>query len=311
MLKVKDLDESKLPKEFLDVLPKTCDVCGADTEITESLSMLCCPNPWCMAKARERLLAMLKDLGVKNLGESKCEKFLANFKTTNPYAIWMYEPDKDGPLYRGCSMEFSQSIYEQLNGMRDMLLWEFVRMGNLPGIRDSARHLFMQYSDLQEFYDDLESGGIGFIQELLGIKGKPVDASSLNTDVLVTGDDDDDSSAPASVKAMTIYESLVTFKDDLFEALPFVRISTVDKVLNICISSAVGAPYKSKQDFVTQMNNRYGSKVHLNFLGSVTKDCQYLIWSKEGLPTNKVSKAEKLKVPIMTGEEFRRMLESM
>lgn len=305
MIRVKDLDNSTLPQAFIDVLPKTCDVCGADTEITESLTMLCCPNQKCMAKAVQRLLALLKDLGIKNLGESKCQKFLEHFGTTNPYAIFMYELS-DGPLYDGCSMAFSEAIFDQVNDKRSMLLWEFVKIGNLPGIRDSARHLFMQYEDLEEFYDDLDAGGIAFVQDLLGIRGtKNV---SVDNDGFI--DDDDDDSA-VSVKATVIYDSLMTFKQDLFDAIEFVDILTVNKVMNICISTAVGAPYKSKADFVQQMNAKYSDKVHLNFLGSVTKDCEYLIWSKEGMPTNKVQKAQRYDIPIMTGAEFERMLEDM
>lgn len=305
MIKVKDLDSSTLPQEFIDVLPKTCDICGADCEITESLTMLCCPNPHCMGKATQRLLALLKDLGVKNLGESKCQRFLEHFGTTNPYAIFMYELS-DGPLYDGCSMDFSEGIFDQIDDKRDMMLWEFVKIGNLPNIRDSARHLFKDYADLEEFYDDLEYGGIAFVQDLLGIGGKKV-----STDADGFYDEDDDENTPVSVKAVAVYDSLMAYKDDLFEALEFVNIISVNKIMNICISTAVGAPYKSKSDFVQQMNTRYGDKVHLNFLGSVTKDCEYLIWSKEGMPTNKVQKAQRYGIPILTGAEFEAMLEDM
>lgn len=298
MLKVKELDASTLPQAFLDVLPKTCDICGADTEITESLTMLCCPNPRCIAKVTQRLLALLTDLGIKNMGESRCEKFLRHFDVLNPYAIFMYEPS-DGPLFDGCGIEFSESIFEQIDKKRDMLLWEYIKIGNLPGIRDSARHLFMDYEDLEEFYDDLEAGGIAFVQERLGITGKQ------------SKSDDWDDDEPTSVKAIAVYDTLIEFKDDLFEALDFVNIISVNKFMNICISTAVGAPYKSKADFVQQMNARYSNKVHLNFLGSVTKDCEYLIWSKEGVPTNKVQKANKYGIPIMTGAEFENMLDNM
>ena len=85
----------------------------------------------------------------------------------------------------------------------------------------------------------------------------------------------------------------------------------VNKIMNICISTAVGAPYKSKQDFVAQMNARFSDKVHLNFLGSVTKDCEYVVWSKEGAPTSKVKKAEKYGIPVLTGAEFEAMLQGM
>lgn len=278
---------SPFPEEFLACLPDYCDSCGAETEITETLTLLRCSNPQCIEKSVQRLVALLKDLGVKNMGESKCRSFLQHFGTVNPYAIFMYEADVDGPLYEGCSQEFSNSFYEQLNKVRRMLLWEYLKIGNLPGIRDSARKLLAQYDSLEEFYDDLEGGGISFVQEMLSIKGKDADNSDLTSSY-----DDSDS---VSIKAVSVYNTLMYFKEELFEALEFVDIMTLDTdVINVCISTAVGKPYGSKKEFISLMNEQFGHKVHLNFLESVSKDCQFLIWSKQGSATTKVRNVGKI-----------------
>lgn len=316
---VTDLQETDFPREFLDCLPTYCDACGEPTEITETLTILRCSNPKCIEKSVQRLVTLLKDLGVKNMGESKCRQFLENFGVGNPYAIFMYEPS-DGPLFSGCSMDFSEAFYEQLNKKRKMLLWEYVKIGNLPGIRDSARKLLANYDSLEEFFDDLDGGGIAFVQEMLDIKGKQEEADNYF--------DDEDTSV--SIKAVETYNTLVFFRDELFEALEFVEIKQLTtEVINICISTAVGKPYTSKSDFVSKMNEEFGEKVHLNFLGSVSKDCQFLIWSKEGAPTNKVTKTERINekkriqnlkegkdeeeglLQIMTGLEFREYLEGL
>lgn len=318
MLRVTELYESSLPKEFVDTLPTTCDACGAPTEITETLSLLRCSNPMCGEKAVQRLVALLQDLDVKNMGEAKCRNFLEHWGITNPYAIFMYELT-DGPLFDGCSMDFSEGIFEQIDSKREMLLWEYVKIGNLPGIRDSARKLFADYDDLEEFYDDLEEGGIDFVQDLLGIKkGTKQDSDNFF----------DDSEA-VSVTAVKVYNTLMDHKEELFEALDFVTIKKLTTpVLNVCISTAVGKPYKSKKDFINQMNEQFGHKVHLNFLSSVSKEVHFLIWSKEGAETSKVrkAKAHNVKVEemiasgvpedeaphyieIMTGAEFRQYLE--
>lgn len=318
MLAVEELKtSSQLPKEFLDTLPSRCEACGQLTEITESLTMLRCSNLFCIEKSVQRMVAMLKDIGVKNMGESKCRAFLEHFNSTNPYIIFMYEPDEDGPLYEGASMDFSYAIFDQIDQRRNMLLWEYVKIGNLPGIRDSARKLFANYDSLDEFYDDLEHGGVDFVQEQLSIKGKT--SNVLEEDGV-------------SVRAVDIYNTLVLFKEDLFFAYDprYVDIKRLDtRVINICISTAVGRPYASKQDFVSQMNNQFGHKVHLNFLSSVTNDCEFLIWSKEGATTNKVKRANTINekrrlkniesgvsedkglIRIMTGEEFRGYLEQL
>lgn len=280
---VKDLIVGgRFPKQFCDVLPTSCDVCGADTEINASLTILKCSNPYCGCKASQRLLSMLKDIGVKNFGESRCLQFLNHFRITNPYAIFAYSVEEDG-LIGNMSQEFCENLEEQVDQHRSMLLWEYVKIGNLPNLRDSARFIFNGYTDLNSFYDDLEDGGVLFIQERLGIKGNEDDLS---------------------VRALAIYDSLQMFKDDLLAYIDFVDIISPRTILNICISTAVGNGYSSKADFVSKMNERYGSFVHLNFLSSVTKDCDYVIWSKAGAPTNKVSKARKLGIPILTGMEF-------
>jgi hypothetical protein len=330
MLFVSDLQGSSFPQEFLNVLPTHCDCCGEATEITESLTILRCSNPLCGEKGVQRLVALMKDLGVKNMGESKCRQFMFNFDVASPYAILMYEPS-DGVLFAGCSQSFSESIFEEVNKKRRMLLWEYVKIGNLPGIRDSARKLFANYDNLEEFYDDLEDGGISFVQELLSIKGSAVKSADIDyssdDEYDMTGGfngEDDDEKEVVSVKAVATYNTLMFFKEELLEALEYVEIKelTTD-VINICISTAVGRPFKSKSDFVSQMNDDFGDKIHLNFLGSVSRDCQFLIWSKEGSKTTKVTKVERLNektrisnaasgifeefgcIEIMTGLEFR------
>lgn len=293
MIKVSQLKYGDFPQEFIDVIPVNCDACGAENVLTDTLTKLECSNPKCKEKGVQRLVQMLKDIGLKNMGESKCRSMMEHFECFNPYCIFTYEPDEDGPLFEGCSMEFSYSIYEQVNKYRNMMLWEYVKIGNIPGIRDSARHLFKEYEDLETFYDDLEDGEVEFVQDLLGIKGKSV------------GDEED-----VSVKAISIYEALVMFKDELFEFIDKVNIKNVNKVMNVCISDSAGGDWKTKSEYKEYMNTQYADVIHINFLSSVTKDCDYLIWGKSGAKTSKVKKAEKYGIEIVTGDELIEIIEN-
>lgn len=320
MLTVVSLEDTSLPKEFIAILPTHCTSCGAETEITESLSMLVCPNPDCIIKSVHRMVTLLADLGVKDMGEAKCRKFLDHFGVTNPYAIFHYEPDVDGALFEGCGIDFSHKIAEQVYEKRTMLLWEFVKIGNLPKIRDSARKIFSNYDDLEVFYEDLEEGGIAFIQNLLSIK--------KGAYIPVEEDEEDDFGYDSpednkiSIRAVETYNTLLYFKESLLFGVSAVEIKQLDtEVLNICISTSVGKPYTSKSDFVSKMNSEFGHKVHLNFLSSVTNDCNFLIWSKEGSATSKVQKAYRINdkregtgeepVYVMTGSEFQEHLETL
>ena len=285
---VKELELSgKLPQQFIDILPKVCPDCGADMVISDTLKELSCENPYCKGKVAQRMTAMLIDMGVKNMGESRCLKFIEETGLNYPSAILQWEP-KFGDI-GDLSEEFLSGIKKQIDEHRTMMLWEYIKYSNIPYLRDTARELFKEYNDLKQFYAIMESKGdaaVVFIQEILGIK---------ETGVL-------------SIRALNIYQSLVIYKEELIEGLKYVNIIVPDKTLNICISTSVGQGYANKADFANQMNQRYGNKCHINFLSTVTKNCDYLIWSKIGAPTSKVKKANSYGIPILTGAEFEDML---
>lgn len=336
MLKVNELKNNDIfPKEFLDVLPSKCAYCGEDLEITETLTMLKCVNPNCIGKGVQRMLALLRDLGIKDMGESECKSFMTKFKTTNPYAILLYNPKIDGVLYEGCSEVFSKGIYKQINNSRSMYLWEFVTLGNLYSLGDTARKLFINYDSLDVFYKDLYEGGICFVHRLLGlgdyltaleleddrpklmdfIKGNDlVDLKGLN--VKIGGVNIQDkiegyrSSSSVSVKAIEVYNTLIACEHELRSGIEGVELKATlgIPVINICISTSVGKPYRNKKDFILAMTNLVDGRVQLNVLPSLTKDCNYLIWSKEGNATSKVNKAIKYNIPIYKGIEFEEYL---
>lgn len=277
----------KLPQQFIDILPKVCPDCGADMTISDTLKELSCENPYCRGKVAQRMTAMLIDMGVKNMGENRCLKFITETGLNYPSAILQWEP-KFGAIGE-LSEEFLTGIKKQIDEHRTMMLWEYIKYSNIPYLRDTARELFKEYNDLKQFYNIMESKGdaaVVFIQEILGIKESGV----------------------LSVRALNIYQSLVIYKEELLEGLKYVNIIVPDKTLNICISTSVGQGYANKADFANQMNQRYGNKCHINFLSTVTKNCDYLIWSKIGAPTSKVKKANSYGIPILTGAEFEDML---
>ena len=285
---VKELEfNTKLPQQFIDVLPKVCPDCGADMTISDTLKELSCENPYCKGKVAQRMTSMLIDMGVKNMGENRCLKFIEATGLRYPSAILQWEP-KYGAIGE-LSEDFLNGIKTQIDSHRKMMLWEYIKYSNIPYLRDTARELFKEYHDLNQFYDIMESKGDGavlFVQNIIGIK---------ETGVL-------------STRALNIYKSLVVYKEELLEGLKYVNIIVPDRTLNICISTSVGAGFANKADFANQMNQRYGGTCHINYLTTVTKNCDYLIWSKQGAPTSKVKKANSYGIQIMTGAEFEAML---
>lgn len=299
MITLRELRTMSIPEEFLETLPEnTCDICGKDLVITAGLTMLQCSNPFCPEHITQKLVGLMKDIGVKDMGASKCRKFVANFDSDNPYMIFAYDPNEDGVMYDGCSLSFSQKIVDRVVAVKRMTLAEYVKLGNMPFIRDTAKQLLDGYSGKQglvDFYVDLKAGGIAFVQQALGVADSKV-----------------------SVIATRVYETMILFEHNLMEYIDYVDLIdfTAEKLTeyNICISTSVGAPYSSKPDFVSSINRKFAEKAHVNFLERISPACTILIWSGKGADTSKVTKARaiiadgKRDFKIMTGAEFDAML---
>lgn len=282
---VKDFCEHRdgtFPDMFYESLPKFCfdENCGYPMEISETLTQLHCSNPKCPSKIVQRLVAIANTIGVKDLGVSKATKFIEKYGITNPMYIFKYEPDVDGTLGDGVSMEVSNKIIDQFLARNKFTLAEYVKVSQLPFVQTSAVTLFGDYDTLEEAYDAIEAGGVDYIRQKLNI-GK--------------GAEDGD----VSVRAIKIYETLMTYKDDLFNAISGVEIiktklEGLRKFKAVC-SDEVGAPFKTKADFYATVNSTIPN-VHVEFLGAVNKDIDYLVWAgADGSParyTNKVKKVE-------------------
>lgn len=304
---VKDFKEKmeyELPEMYLECLPEFCFECDSPMELSETLTGLHCSNPRCPSKVAQRLFAICNSIGVKNIGRKRAEGFVKKFGIENPLCIFTYEPEEDGELCDGVSLDTSIQIMEQFKNKKSFTLTEYVRVANLPYLQTSCVSIFGDYDDLSKAYKDIESGGVGFIQDKLDIKG---------------GD-------TLSIRALKVYESLMLYKSDLFEGLNFVNIIRVNDKSNtemtylkaVC-SDEVGYPFKTKNDFYATVNNEY-KDVHVEFLQSVTKSIDYLIWAgadgkTNARYTNKVKKVEGWneaykktgkgkEIPIVTATEF-------
>lgn len=288
---------------FYECLPCECPVCGMPMEMSETLTNLHCSNPRCYSKVTQRLLAIANAIGVKDLGEARAEKWVLNFGITNPLDIFTYEPDTDGQMDDSISIELSNKIVAQFKTRNKFTLAEFVRVANLPNIQMSAFALFGQFDDLEEAYKHIEQGGVEYVRDCLSIKDK--------------GTED------ISIRALKVYDSLMTYKDDLFEGIEYVEIIKLHtegmKTLKAVCSTEVGEPFRTKADFYATCNNLYPN-IHIEFGNSVTKATDYLIWAgASGRPaavTNKVKKARGYQekgcdIKIVTAKEFLGILETL
>lgn len=279
---VSDLKQNKdLPQEFLDLLPDVCE-CGSELVISESLTGLRCPNPFCLGKVVKRAEALLEDIGVRGLGESGLRKYFEYYGVRNPLELFSLE---EGDLVWGeASPEVSSKIINQLMGKREMFLWQMVKYANIPNVQTTAKPLVEGYSSLGEFYNDLEYGGILFIKEKLGI-----------------GEFND-------VMASKIFNSLMTYKQDLLDGEKLITVKEYGNIeeIEICISGGV-AGYKSKNEFVEVLNKEFSGKYFFVNNSSLTKKAKVLVF-EGGRVTSKAKTAERYGTPVMNGSSLLELL---
>lgn len=288
-----------LPQEFIDALPDSCPYCGGELAMSEILTGLSCQNRKCISKLVMRIKSICKDLNITDFGESTIEKFIEYYNVTNPLDI--FELEMGMKLSDDVSDKVSNKVISQIEAKKDFTLWEYVMYANIPFVRTSARSIFQGYKNLTEAYADIEEGGPDFIAKKIG----------LNID-----------DGTNSIQANKIYVSLIENKDDLLENESYVRIKNTDKLkeLNVVCSDQVGNGFAKKAEFYAYCKENFGDRFQFNFLGSVTKNIDYLVWAgADGSPARYTSKVQKVErynekgsnIPIVTASQFIEELESM
>lgn len=293
-----NFDSYNLPQQFAEVLPEFCETCGAPMEISETLTGLHCSNPRCKDKMVMRIKALCNDLGILKFGESTIEKFIDYYEPDSPMDIFQLE---EGMLLApDVSPKISADVIRQIKEKRKMQLWEYVMFANIPFVRTSARKIFQGYKTLDDAYKDIVAGGLIFIQDRLGI-------SEYNE---------------LSVQAMKVYNNLIEYKDDLYSGINDVEIVDLSnkKQLNVVCSDQVGNGFNKKSEFYAYINNTYADKLHVDFLSSVTKSIDYLVWAgADGTPARYTSKVQKVErynekgsnIPIVTAQQFIDIVEKL
>lgn len=266
MILVKDLNKDIFPASFLSYLPETCDSCGSPNEIIETLSTLQCSNPKCISKVGYRLFRMLREIGIDLLDVEECIRFLQEFNTTNPYSIFLYNPG-DGELYLGCGMEKSKQIYKMLNKRRGMLLSEYIKIGQLENLSDSAEKLLKNYDSLASFYNDL-ADGIPFIQKLLL---EDTDFSEDNESICVD--------------AVLIYETFMKYREDLEKGLDGVVILKPDRTMSVIFANNV-TDFESNQEFLYTINKQLKNQIYLYQTNILSDKVDLVYWEQIGLNTS-------------------------
>lgn len=299
--------------EIKDMIPRYCTSCDNELDLNMSLSKLSCPNPVCVSKLTHRAVYLCKYFGIDNFGESFFDKFfritgeiyVSNILCLSEESIedyledYEYVEDED----YGISYEsFSKSLYklyEKVQKIREKLTTtDYLKALALPDIQSRADDLVKGYLNFQDLYDDLSS--CSTTSDFARIFGISEGASKLM--ILIA-------------KSLATYRSDVLNFESKFDF--FVPVDS-DVELKIVCSTAVGKPFKSKQEFYRYIDNNYANKVKVTWSSSATKSCDLLIWSGADGSDVLTSKVEKIckfnstgsHIPILTAQQFLNILDA-
>ena len=252
--------------EVLEHIPVTCEECGSEIEFTDTLKQIYCPNSRCPSKIAARLESMAKAMRADGWGESTCLSVVKGFRLKSPYQVFLLNgkacPDVsafDKKMASICDMS-----------KRKLKLWEVVRLGGIPDIETTAFKIFDGFNTMEEAYEQIEKYQVPFIAERLGLKN-----------------------ADSSVMAVSIYNTLMQYKDELiFAQTQFELYAPKGEKLVFVITGGVDG-FRNKSEFIQYINNRYSGKVDAVLLNSVSASVDYLI-SDGDKQSNKYKSASRL-----------------
>ena len=190
---VAELDKNRFKKidsRFYDSLPKFCEVesCGFPMQINEVLTEVSCSNVRCPKKIAKRVQELCQKLGIE-----------ITYLTAFDYVIMNHITN---PMYLFKSQEGIELEQEERDKIiKQMSLERFVELNCLPYLEDTIK-IFKEYDSLDDFYADLESDGIEFLEKQLSVF---VDEE-------------------LSMRALKAYDVLMTFKQDLYDGIDYVEI---------------------------------------------------------------------------------------
>jgi hypothetical protein len=199
---VENINEN-IPMGFYDILPKECDEqgCNSPMVMTELLTELQCSNPFCPSKVSYRIHQLLEDIGVTYITESQVHEFVIDHKITNVFEIFLYDFSQEPVFSTGVSDILSKALSSTLKQNKLFTNYEYVKVAHLPNMSLMVKPLFKDCSDLNVFYEKLESKGLAYLQLLL-----KEDSNTITVDMV------------------KVYETLLTYKNELLEGLNYVNI---------------------------------------------------------------------------------------
>lgn len=280
--------EDNITRSGTLVIPNTCPVCGAETEIkqTGNTKTLCCTNPECQAKKMKRfaLFVSRNALNIEGLSEATLEKFIGEGYIKSFGDIFHLEKHKQEIIeLEGFGEKSYENLQKSIETARNTTLYKVIYSLGIANIGLANAKMICKAYD-----NNIDSMIQGTQEELAEIEGVgPVIAQTYVSYF----------QNEASVQELRL----------LLQELNVIQESNNEnQVLDGKVFVITGSveQFKNRNE-VKEIIESKGGKV----TGSVTSKTHYLINNEVNSTSSKNKKARSLGIPIISEIEFIQMIE--
>jgi DNA ligase (NAD+) len=274
------------------VIPDRCPVCGSHTVITsegvngsDNVEVLRCENPDCQIKKilSFDLFVSRNALNVEGLSEQTIEKFITNGLLKNLGDIFELSSHKDEIIALDGFGETSyENLVREINNARNTTAARLIYALGIPNVGESTARLLAEASD-----ENIETLAKMTRDELSGINLiGPVIAESI---IKWFDNEDNRRVLEHILKYVNILKSEKN-ENAALKGLSFVITGSLNNFSN--------------RDELKNLIEENGGKV----VGSVSSKTKYLINNNTASTSGKNKKAIQLGIPVISEEEFLKML---
>lgn len=273
-------------------IPDKCPICGQPTRIIKEndSEVLMCENPDCKGKLLGRLVhaASRNALDIENLSESTIEKFI-NLGWLNSIQDMYHLSDHENEMKTldGFGKKSVEKLLNSIEESRKTSLERFLYSLSIPLLGKSASKMITEAVDydFDTFIDEMTIKGAEYFRYLPGVGDALI--SSLNA------------------YWKNHYSDILQLANEFIFEKSNIVLDEIPKTLQgktFVVTGSVNH-YKNRDELKADIVVHGGTVV-----GSVSSKTSYLINNDINSTSSKNQKAKSLNIPIITEEEFLKML---
>lgn len=270
-------------------IPESCPVCGGETEIRKvnDVKSLYCTNPGCQAKrVKGFALFVSRDaLNIDGLSEATLEKFIgAGFIREFADIFHLQDHEEAITEMEGFGKKSYDNLIQAIENASHTTLPRVIYSLGIAGIGLANAKMLCR-----EFKYDFDKMRHAEEEELTLVDG--IGTVLAGAWISYFKDEENNRAVDRLLKELTIEQEAELEEGGIFDGLVFVITGSVNH-------------YENRKELQAVIEAHGGKAT-----GSVTKKTNYLINNEKASNSSKNKKAKELGVPIISEEEFIKMLE--